>query len=300
MPTPRPSRRPRGRPAVVAPLCLLLLAVAPRPDPAAAQPEQESPDRSCEYIAEMQAVSLPGQEGQPAAIEITSNTFATYRRNLGLGRRFGRGYAGRRVLDVGAGLSEFVDVMADRYGADAYALDVAYAELDLSGLSPECRELFHRRRLAMDATRILFPSNFFDLVVCHSLLGWFFTAEGEPERDVRPRLRRGMQILTQMVRVTSPGGEVRATDFPDPEGEWYARNRPELVDDYRAAFREFLRSFGPDPGDGETLEIAFHYDDDGRGYTVIRKLERLPRSDAAGEVSVIRVQRRPRPPTRRP
>jgi hypothetical protein len=44
------------------------------------------------------------------------------------------------------------------------------------------------------------------------------------------------------------------------------------------------------------IDIAFHYDTEGRGYTVIRKLDRVPRTDARGDVSVIRAPRRPRAP----
>jgi ubiquinone/menaquinone biosynthesis C-methylase UbiE len=242
----------------------------------------------CKYIADIQSVSLPDQAGQPAAIEFTSNTFATYRKNLGLAKDFAEAYAGRRVLDVGAGLSDFVDVMADTYGAEALAVDLAYAELNLEGLRPECVDLFHRRRIAMDASRILFPSNYFDLVVSHSLLRWFLLFQPENGEDPRLRIQRGMTILGQMVRVVNAGGEVRTTDLPDPDGPWYAEHYPELVADYRAAFKEFVRPYLAD-GDPK-LAIAFH-DKGGRPYAVIRKLERVPPDDAGGHVRVIRTQR---------
>lgn len=254
----------------------------------------------CEYIADIKAVSLPDEVGQPDAIDFTGNDFSTYQINLGLSSALAASYTGRRVLDVGAGLSDFVDVMADRFDADAVAIDVAYAEIDLSGLSTECVDLFHQRRFAMDATRILFPSNYFDLVVSHSLLRWFFLVDPATEEDVRLRIQRGMSIVGQMVRVLDAGGEIRTTDFPDPYGAWFAREHPQLVEAYRAAYRAFLLPYGGQPcsgGDDEDcrLEIDFRYDDEGRGYTVIRKYERLPRGDARGAVSVIRVPRRSRP-----
>lgn len=280
----------------------LALALAALAAAAAAPP--------CEYIADIQSVTLPGQAGQPAGIAFTSSDFQTYRRHLGLARDFAQRQQGRRVLDVGAGLSDFVDVLADEHGAEAYAIDVAYGELDLSGLSADCVELFHRRRLPMDATRILFPSNFFDLVVSHGLLRWFFLDEPEAAPgegsaaatgEARLRIRRGMQILGQMVRVVAPGGEVRTTDFPDPDGRWYAERRPGLADEYRAAYRELLRPYAcGDEESGEcALDLSFHYDGKGRGWTVIRKLARVPAGDAGGEVSVIRAQRRSRGPVRR-
>ena len=238
---------------------------------------------------------MPDQAGQPADIEVTGSDFATYERNLGLDPGFAATYAGKRVLDVGAGLSEFVDVMADDYGADAVAVDVAYAEIDLSDLSPACVELFYRRRLAMDAQRLLFPSNFFDLVVSHSLLKWFFLFSPEEDEDARLRIRRGMDILGQMVRVANAGSEIRTTDFPDPNGEWFAQQHPELVDAYRAAYREFLRPYTGTEASKLEIEFCYH---GGRGYTVIHKLERVPRVDIRGAVSVIRAQGRP--PTRPP
>ncbi|MFH1843530.1 MAG: class I SAM-dependent methyltransferase [bacterium] len=250
------------------------------------------PEKTCEYVDDILSVSLPGQEGQPAAIDFTSNDFATYKRNLGFQGSFGWAYTGKRVLDVGAGLSEFVDIMSDRYDVDALAIDVAYAELDLTGLSAECVDVFHRRRISMDAQRILFPSNYFDLVVSHSLLSWFFIFDPKPGEDPRLRIRRGMEILGQMTRVTNQGGEVRTTDFPDPYGEWYAEHCPTLVNDYRAAFKEFMRPYSV--GEQSALEISFHYAGD-EGYTVIRKLERIPRVDARSSVSVIRNPRRHQP-----
>jgi ubiquinone/menaquinone biosynthesis C-methylase UbiE len=256
----------------------------------------------CKYWDEIKAVSLPDAAGQPALIEITAHDFATYRDHLGLAADFGDELAGRRVLDVGAGLSDFIDVLADDYGADALAVDVSYGELDLSGLSDACIEAFHQRRFAMDATRLLFPSNFFDLVVSHSLLRWFFLAEPAQEEDARPRIRRGMAIVGQMIRVAAAGGEVRTTDFPDPYGAWYAQRYPDQVDEYRATYRMLLQPYGGDACRGDepagecALALSFHYDDEGRGYTVIRKLERMPESDARGTVSVIRAPRRPQSP----
>jgi ubiquinone/menaquinone biosynthesis C-methylase UbiE len=249
----------------------------------------------CHYITDILSVSLPGQAGQPEQIEVTGNDYATYLRNLGLKPGFGPALAGRRVLDVGAGLSNFVDIMAERHGAEALAIDVAYGELNLEGLSPECVELFHRRRIPMDARRILFPSNFFDVVVCHSLLKWFFLFEPEAGEDARLRIQRGMDILGQMVRVTNAGGEVRTTDFPDPDDPWYAAAHPELADEYRAAYHSFLRPYAGE--EGSALEISFHYRD-GEGYTVIQKLRRLPRVDASSSVSVVRLPQRrlPRAP----
>jgi ubiquinone/menaquinone biosynthesis C-methylase UbiE len=265
---------------------------------------------SCEYLDDIRAISLPGEAGQPSSIAFTRNDFATYRRNLGFPPDYAAGFAGRRVLDVAAGLSDFVDVMADQHGAEAVAIDVVYAEIDLSGLSAACVEAFHRRRFAMDATRMLFPSNYFDLVVSHSLLKWFFLADAEPGGDLRLRMQRGMDILSQMVRVTSPAGEVRVNDFPDPHGEWFARAHPDMVDEYRAAYRRLqapicgrysVDSDAPSGVGGESgepcyLDLDFAYDDEGAGYTVIRKLERIPRGDARGAVSVIRAPRRPTAP----
>ena len=271
----------RGCLMVISLICALL------PAPAAAS---EVP---CEYIADILSVSLPDQAGQPAEIDFTSSSLLTYQQNLGFASDFAAAYASRRVLDVGGGLSEFVDVLADSFGVEALAIDLAYAELNLEGLSPECVDLFYRRRIAMDAQHLLFPSNFFDLVVSHSLLKWFFLSEPEVGYSARLRIQRGMDMVSQMVRVVDAEGEVRTTDFPDPHGDWYAEHRPELVNTYRAAYREFLR---PYLNGGElSLDITFHYQGS-RGYTRIRKLARIPRVDAQGTVSVIRAPRR-RPPT---
>jgi ubiquinone/menaquinone biosynthesis C-methylase UbiE len=179
--------------------------------------------------------------------------------------------------------------MIDTYGADAVAIDLAYGELDLTGLAPECVEIFHRRRIAMDAYRILFPSNYFDLVVSHSLFRWFFLFRPKEGEDIRMRVQRGLNILNQMVRVTKDGGEVRTTGVPDPNSEWFAKFFPDIVNDYRAAFREFLRPYTnwPQP----KIEVVFNYKN-GQGYTVIKKLDRFPRVDARSNVSVIRDNRR--------
>jgi SAM-dependent methyltransferase len=224
---PSPARREQGpatqAAATALPAVLIGLAVVLAAQTLGGQgamlssPETEHP---CEYSVDILRVSLPGQAGQPAEIDFTSNDFATYKRNLGLGGDFGSALLGKRVLDVGAGLSDFVDVLTDTYGAEALAVDLAYAEVDLEGLPEECVDLFYRRRIAMDAQRILFPSNYFDLVVSHSLLKWFFLFEPTADDDVRERIQRGMDILGQMVRVTNKGGEVRTTDFPDPYGAW--------------------------------------------------------------------------------
>ncbi len=274
---------------LVAAGCLVALSGALAPAPAQGQVP-------CEYIADILSVSLPDQEGQPEEIEFTSNDFATYQLNLGLPAGFARQYAGKRVLDVGAGLAEFVDVLADSFGAEALAIDVAYAEMNLSGLSPECVELFHRRRLAMDAQRLLFPSNYFDLVVSHSLFKWFFLFEPEPGQNPRLRIRRGMDILGQMIRVVNQGGEVRTTDLPDPDGPWFAEHYQELVNDYRAAFRDVMRPYLS--GARPKITITFNYHGS-RGYTVIEKLERVPQADVRSTVSVIRDPRRHPPPAER-
>jgi ubiquinone/menaquinone biosynthesis C-methylase UbiE len=294
---PSPARREQGpatqAAATALPAVLIGLAVVLAAQTLGGQgamlssPETEHP---CEYSVDILRVSLPGQAGQPAEIDFTSNDFATYKRNLGLGGDFGSALLGKRVLDVGAGLSDFVDVLTDTYGAEALAVDLAYAEVDLEGLPEECVDLFYRRRIAMDAQRILFPSNYFDLVVSHSLLKWFFLFEPTADDDVRERIQRGMDILGQMVRVTNKGGEVRTTDFPDPYGAWFERNYPQLVDTYRLAYKQFVRPYvnGAQP----KIAIAFHYEG-AKGYTVITKLERAPQVDVRGTVSVIRAPRRP-------
>ena len=65
------------------------------PAPASTFAHLDSMQRSVEYGSQ---IIHAKETGQPAAITVTSNSFKTYRRNLGLGRRFGRDLAGKRVL----------------------------------------------------------------------------------------------------------------------------------------------------------------------------------------------------------
>ncbi len=241
--------------------------------------------KKCNYLKEITAdaaaVSLDNEAGQPAEVDVTGYGFQAYVENLGFGRNFGKGLRDKRVLDVGAGWSNFVDVMADEYRAEAYAIDLAYG-LEVDSLSAECQDLFHRRRIAMDAYRIQFPSNFFDLVVSHELFGVFFYFESTEARDRktdRQRIQRGMDILAEMIRVTNPAGEIRVTNFPDPYGDWYAENYPDLVKIYRDAYETLQRlacSFTSQfPPAGEA------------GVTIITKHERCPKVDARSNVRVI-------------
>jgi hypothetical protein len=246
-----------------------------------------------EIVAEAAAVSLDDEEGQPAEVDVTGYDFRAYIDNLDFDRNFAKDYRHGRVLDVGAGWSDFVDVMADRYDAEAYAIDIAYG-IDVSELSEECRELFYRRRIAMDAHRIQFPSNFFDLVVSHELLGVFFffdASEAKDRHTNRQRIQRGMDIVAEMIRVANPEGEIRVTSFPDPYGSWYAENYPDLVNYYRDAYETLRR----------VTSCAFtptFPEDDEPGVTVIQKDERCPKVDARSTVRVIVHDGRKRPPNR--
>jgi len=147
---------------------------------------------------------------------------------------------GQRVLDVGAGFSNFVDILNEHFDIDAVAIDIAYDAYNPTNVSKECMELFWRRHFTMDARDIQFPNGYFDRVVSFKLLNWFFFGSGDPSKE---RIDNGFKILDEMIRVTKAGGEVQLSPFRTPEEmkDWpTAKKNPEIMRYYQAKLNQFI------------------------------------------------------------
>lgn len=217
---------------------------------------------------------LPGHESN---ISVTDRGFRSYANRLELRAAHLKPQHGRPrdILDVGAGWSDFVDVVSDHFGAKAIAADYSYGEIPKKALTSDILPLFKERRFFVDARKMQFPDESFDLVVSNTMLNWFFFGSDTPSAS---RIDQGFEILQEMFRVTKRGGEIRSTDIPAFRStnlhhreslSEYLKHNPDLlevVDYYEKKLRDFLESHE------NSIEIEFPKPD-GYGYLtrIVRK-----------------------------
>ena len=103
----------------------------------------------------------------------------------------------QRVLEVGCGtgaiLSDFPDTVPLQVGLD----------IDLAHINLAMRNIPELRLIQGDGHWLPYPNNCFDITLCHFLLLW---------------VEDPAQVLSEMVRVTRPGGAVLALAEPDYGG----------------------------------------------------------------------------------
>jgi SAM-dependent methyltransferase len=138
------------------------------------------------------------------------------------------------VLDVGCGTGALLSEMVSQLSARVYGLDININHLDLA--RQVCQEC---GLIGSDVHNLPFQSNSFDLVTCHYFLMWV----GNPEH-----------ALTEMHRVTKPGGTVVAFAEPDYGGR--IDYPPEFIRirDYQISS---LLNAGADPRMGRKLKAMF-------------------------------------------
>jgi ubiquinone/menaquinone biosynthesis C-methylase UbiE len=141
----------------------------------------------------------------------------------------------RHVLDVGCGT-----------GVLEVELNALAPQIRVTGLDILAEALTRARGYAQnadwaqaDAHAIPFPSASFDISLCHFLLLWF---------------RDPIQVVTEMKRVTQPGGAVLALAEPDYGGRI---DYPDELAALGAAQRNSLLQQGADPLIGRRLGEIF-------------------------------------------
>lgn len=140
--------------------------------------------------------------------------------------------ASSRLLEVGCGTGAVLSELPPH-------LPVHGLDLDPAALT-QCR--LHAPAASLtrgDALHLPYPDNSFDLTYCHFLLLW---------------VRDPLQALTEMRRVTKPGGHVIAFAEPD-----YASriDKPEELAPLGRWQADALRKQGADPGFGARLAESF-------------------------------------------
>lgn len=139
--------------------------------------------------------------------------------------------AGARAADIGCGVLGIVHLLCDSVGPGGRVVGVDREQKIID----YAREAARRRGLAAefiqdDATALGLPAGEFDFVHCRTLL----LNVSQPER-----------VLTEMVRITRPGGVVAAQEpdsaawVCDPAHPAFERLRDELVAAYASAGKDF-------------------------------------------------------------
>lgn len=138
----------------------------------------------------------------------------------------------RRILEVGCGSASVLAEIA--MDGEVHGLDIC-----LEALSQARRNAPRTALTCGDVCRLPYAQGLFDLTFCHYLLLW---------------VRRPLQALNEMRRVTRPGGYVLALAEPD-----YAHrvDRPRLFAWLGRLQREALRRQGADPDLGARLGELF-------------------------------------------
>ena len=231
---------------------------------------------ACSYKNSLDTVSVDGQEND---ISFTNRDYGSYSKTLQLTDQDMNQLRGKRVLDVGAGLSDFTDIMVEDFGAEAVAIDVAYDELKLefttTDKTKDCRELFYRRHFAMDARDMRYPNNYFNLIVSNYLFNWFFFDSKDPTKE---RIEAGFKILEEMIRVLAVGGVIRTSYVPNPFSPLIQANSKPMLDLYQQKML-FLRTKY-----SGALEILFPVEQ--TKATIIKKTAYIPNNSLTGKVGV--------------
>jgi SAM-dependent methyltransferase len=140
-----------------------------------------------------------------------------------------------RILEVGSGTGVICKELSDMCSACVYGLDI---NLDFTRLA--MRNVPQARFSLADASFAPFPAHAFELTLCHYLFLWV----DDP-----------LDIISEMVRITQPGGAVAAMAEPDYGGRIDYPPDLEILGDWQ---QESLRAQGADPRIGRRLRRLFH------------------------------------------
>ena len=140
----------------------------------------------------------------------------------------------RRVLDVGCGTGALLGELPALTGAQIHGLD-----LNL----PAAKQAFGNAPTAnlvcADGLTLPYPEATFDMAFCHFLLLW---------------VKNPVQVLTEMRRVTKPGGKIAALAEPDYGGRI---DHPAPLDELGRWQAQSLRRQGADTCAGRSLRGWF-------------------------------------------
>ena len=140
----------------------------------------------------------------------------------------------KTVLDVGCGTGALISELDSQSKAQIYGLD-----LDLTHLKLAIRNFLEGFYSGGDAQALPFPSNAFDLTLCHFLLLW---------------VEDPLLVVREMKRVTKPGGSVLSLAEPDYGGRL---DYPPTLAQLKELQSKALRRQGADPHLGRKLRSIF-------------------------------------------
>jgi ubiquinone/menaquinone biosynthesis C-methylase UbiE len=140
-----------------------------------------------------------------------------------------------RVLDVGCGTGVIENELQNNTSAEIYGLDIDPSRLILATRHAPRASFIHG-----DALQLPFPATSFDITFCHFLLLWVASPE---------------KAITEMKRVTRPGGFVLALAEPDYGGRIDYPEELEMIGHMQA---EALRRQGADPLTGRKVASIFN------------------------------------------
>jgi len=103
-----------------------------------------------------------------------------------------------RVLDVASGLGATSLFLAEHYGCNLIALDLAEGNLQLTRQSAKSRQLSSLiKTIQSSATELPFADNSFDAIICECALSTF------PKPDI---------VIAEMYRILKPGARLGISD----------------------------------------------------------------------------------------
>lgn len=140
----------------------------------------------------------------------------------------------RRVLEVGCGTGVVLSELEQNYVGSLFGLD-----LDLGLLSKAVHHTSHTYLLQSDGHAIPFPKDAFDITFCHFLLLW---------------VKEPIQVVSEMARITRPGGHIMALAEPDYGGRI---DYPVELEQVGLWQRNSLRLQGAEPYLGRQLADIF-------------------------------------------
>ncbi len=139
-----------------------------------------------------------------------------------------------RVLEVGCGTGAVLQEIEKRFSGEIFGLDI-----DPTMLAQASRHTSRSPLLQSDAHALPFPSEAFDLILCHFLLLWV----SDP-----------ISVVREMRRLTRPGGYVLALAEPDYGGRIDYPFELETLGEMQQAS---LRQQGANPLIGRQLNDIF-------------------------------------------
>ena len=139
-----------------------------------------------------------------------------------------------RVLEVGCGTGVLLQEIESLFGGDIFGLDI-----DPNHLAQASCHTIRSHLVHSDAHALPFPNDSFDITFCHFLLLW---------------IKKPVQVLFEMSRITRPGGHVLALAEPDYGGRI---DYPFELERAGAWQQESLRLQGADPHIGRQLAEVF-------------------------------------------